>query len=86
MVLLIQDRYPVQNHYHGKKSIMSSDSQVLSTQYRNDTEQWNKLYSACNTDKELELIYMWVKQGVIDKQTFIDMVKYSLVDQAPYTW
>jgi hypothetical protein len=39
-------------------------------------EQWDKLYSIGNSQSELELVYMWVKQGVIDKSTFIKMVEF----------
>jgi len=40
------------------------------------TEQWDKLYSIGNSQTELELVYMWVKQGVIDKSTFIGMLNF----------
>ena len=53
---------------------------------KSNIEQWNKLHSIGNSQTELELVYMWVKQGVIDKSTFIEMVKYIMEDPAPYAW
>ena len=43
---------------------------------RSHSEQWDKLYLACNTQRELSLVYMWVKAGIIDKNTFIGMVNF----------
>ena len=38
--------------------------------------QWEKIY-ACESDMQrLELIYMWVKQDVIDRKCFVEMIEY----------